>query len=275
MHGVALVFLDGLECYDLTEDKVGEIKRGAEAFLRERLPGHQQCHCFDWLAGSSARQEVQVTSEGLRVGDFCLESTKGHTISESRDYLFNTRSVSQNLFRVLRGLRSEKPLLLEGLPGAGKSVLVSSLARATGNELVRINLSEQTDLSDLFGSDLPSENEAVGAFSWHDGPVLSALRRGAWILLDELNLATQSVLEGLNACLDHRGEIFISELNRGFSIKNRATRIFATQNPPKHAGRKSLPKSFLNREGRVARDRRNALHIYNQLLESKPGQIAI
>ena len=85
-------------------------------------------------------------------------------------------------------------------------------------------------------------------FEWNDGPLLAALKAGHWILLDELNLATQSVLEGLNACLDHRAEIYIPELNRTFSIESKKTRIFATQNPPREGGeRKHLPKSFLNR----------------------------
>jgi midasin (ATPase involved in ribosome maturation) len=91
-----------------------------------------------------------------------------------------------------------------GSPGVGKTSLVTSLAQATGHRVVRINLSEQTDISDLFGSDLPVEGGQTGEFAWRDGPFLQALKRGDWILLDELNLASQSVLEGLNACLDHR-----------------------------------------------------------------------
>lgn len=74
-------------------------------------------------------------------------------------------------------------------------------------QLVRINLSEQTDVSDLFGSDLPvpdadgtdqsgssdgSGGTGSGArFAWCDGIFLSALKAGKWVLLDELNLATQ------------------------------------------------------------------------------------
>ena len=77
---------------------------------------------------------------------------------------------------------------------------------------------------------------------------LAAMKAGHWILLDELNLATQSVLEGLNACLDHRAEIYIPELNKTFTISSQKTKIFATQNPPREGGeRKHLPKSFLNR----------------------------
>ena len=83
------------------------------------------------------------------------------------------------------------------------------MAKATGNSLIRINLSEQTDLVDLFGSDAPAEGGKAGEFTWRDAPFLRAMQKGEWVLLDEMNLASQSVLEGLNACLDHRGEAYI------------------------------------------------------------------
>lgn len=76
---------------------------------------------------------------------------------------------------------------------------------------------------------------------------MNALQNGDWILLDELNLAPQPVLEGLNACLDHRGEVFIPELGKTFKVKEQ-TRLFACQNPLKQGGaRRGLPISFLNR----------------------------
>lgn len=79
-------------------------------------------------------------------------------------------------------------------------------------QLVRINLSEQTDVSDLFGSDLPMPDTPDASsrgvptsdgprtdvgdgsnarFAWCDGVFLRALKAGKWVLLDELNLATQ------------------------------------------------------------------------------------
>ena len=105
---------------------------------------------------------------------------------------------------------------------------------------------------DLFGTDLPIEGGKGGEFEWRDGPLLMAMKQGCWVLLDELNLASQSVLEGLNACLDHRGKVYIPELDMSFEAPLNRFRVFAAQNPYRQGGgRKGLPKSFLNRFSEV------------------------
>ena len=71
----------------------------------------------------------------------------------------------------------------------------------------------------------------------------------------QLNLASQSVLEGLNACLDHRAEVYVPELGMTFHIQHEKTRLFACQNPlHQGGGRKGLPRSFLNRFTQVRCD---------------------
>ena len=63
-----------------------------------------------------------------------------------------------------------------------------------------------------------------------------------------MNLASQSVLEGLNSCFDFRKNIYISELNKTFDVDFDKCRFFACQNPHMQGGdRRALPKSFLNR----------------------------
>ena len=91
------------------------------------------------------------------------------------------------------------------------------------------------------------------SFEWRDGPVLKAIREGAWLLLDEMNLASQAVLEALNSCFDFRGSLYVAELGRTFDVRasndgGACCRFFAAQNPQRQGGsRKALPKSFLNR----------------------------
>ena len=111
-------------------------------------------------------------------------------------------------------------------------------------------------MSDLMGSDLPvpetsTDGKLQASFKWCDGVLLTAIKNGDWVLLDELNLASQSVLEGLNSCLDYRASVFVPELGKTFRCPP-TFRVFAAQNPlAQGGGRKGLPRSFLNRFTKV------------------------
>jgi midasin len=237
VHGACLVFLDSLGNRAVVE----------EAIRRLAAPVSTQVNIAALMGRSVSGSTVKLQEGLFGIDPFFIETGPKPTSQSS--FTFNAPSTSANLVRLLRALQLKKPLLLEGSPGVGKTSLVAALAEATGHELVRINLSEQTDVSDLFGADLPVEgSETGGRFEWRDGPLLRALKEGQWIVLDELNLASQSVLEGLNAVLDHRGELYIPELGRSFRVQPQMTKLFACQNPLKQGGaRKGLPRSFLNR----------------------------
>ncbi|CAG8078285.1 unnamed protein product [Penicillium salamii] len=188
---------------------------------------------------------VSVEPGVLRVGPFALPAA-GNADPDPQ-FTMDAPTTIANSVRIARGLQSSKPILMEGSPGVGKTTLVTALARALGKPLTRINLSEQTDLTDLFGSDVPVEGGDVGQFTWRDAPFLRAMQRGDWVLLDEMNLASQSVLEGLNSCLDHRQQVYIAELDQTFK-RHPDFVLFAAQNPHHQGGgRKGLPASFVNR----------------------------
>lgn len=183
------------------------------------------------------------------LGDFGIKC--GGSLVKDQVFNLRTPTSQSNAEKVLRACQLDKPILLEGSPGVGKSSLIAALATASGHTLRRVNLSDQTDLSDLFGSDLPVPGGQIGEFQWRSAVFLQALQCGEWVLLDEMNLAPQSVLEGLNAVLDHRGIVYIPELDRSFT-RHPNFRIFAAQNPlHQGGGRKGLPKSFVNRFTKV------------------------
>ncbi|KAJ1518492.1 hypothetical protein HMI54_015680 [Coelomomyces lativittatus] len=252
-HGACLVLLDGLKHPSLKEKALLELKQRTQYndfFIDDLLiinnPTHFGIEPF-LLTKVSSLSSSTATTTTVTTTMLTTSSISPSTTTLCK-HSFHAPTAKLNLFRLLRAIfTTDKAILLEGSPGVGKTSVVSSLADILGQTLVRINLSEQTDLVDLFGSDLPVEGGEAGAFSWRDGLFLSAMKRGDWVLLDELNLASQSVLEGLNACLDHRGTVYIPELNQSFA-KHPNFRVFGAQNPMEEGGgRRGLPKSFLNR----------------------------
>ncbi|XP_012135538.2 midasin [Megachile rotundata] len=243
-HGAALSYIDGLGS-GLTaienSKKLKEFKKSLLKFIEHQV----QTTLKSKLILNCEKFDVEDREDKFGINPFYVR--KGSEEISNIGFSFTSPTTRMNTLKVLRALQLKKPILLEGSPGVGKTSLVSALARASGHRLLRLNLSDQTDISDLFGADLPVEGGKPGEFSWTDGPFLRALKNGDWILLDELNLASQSVLEGLNACLDHRGEVYIPELGMTFIVKP-GTRLFACQNPLRQGGaRRGLPKSFLNR----------------------------
>ncbi|QPG72905.1 hypothetical protein FOA43_000208 [Brettanomyces nanus] len=243
LHGACMVFIDALGTHSTSylaenEEKLRDVKLSFVNKLSEFVK-------MDLAAIYSEKAVVTSGSDHLLCGHFKI----GKKMADSSISSFSLQAptTAANAMRVARALQVRKPILLEGSPGVGKTSLITALASSTGNKLTRINLSEQTDLIDLFGSDSPVQAGRVGEFEWRDGPFLRAMQKGEWVLLDEMNLASQSVLEGLNACLDHRGEAFIPELDRSF-VSHPDFRVFAAQNPQSQGGgRKGLPKSFINR----------------------------
>ncbi|KAL0049173.1 hypothetical protein WJX82_008148 [Trebouxia sp. C0006] len=270
-HGAHLVLLDGIGLGVGMPLQVAQaLREKCQRYLAGQLPNNQAdvAQAAGVVPASneptvSPTNDMQVDNDSQGAGQnnvvdglwgippFFVERGPQPTPPNPAPFDFRAPTTASNALRVLRALQLKKAVLLEGSPGVGKTSLVAALAAAIGQKLVRINLSEQTDMMDLLGADLPVEGGAPGQFAWCDGPLLAAIKAGHWVLLDELNLAGQSVLEGLNAVLDHRAEVFIPELGQTFQCPP-SFHLFAAQNPLQEGGgRKGLPKSFLNRFSRV------------------------
>ncbi|EOA33535.1 hypothetical protein CARUB_v10019643mg [Capsella rubella] len=261
LHGAFLVLLDGLSLgtgfsgrdgKDLREKCFSFLLQQLEIFASDTLPLEpSKMEQYGWGDTKAICEESKSVLQEDMFGIDPFYISKGDENPEIGGFEFLAPTTRRNVLRVLRAMQLSKPILLEGSPGVGKTSLIMALGKYSGHKVVRINLSEQTDMMDLLGSDLPVESDEDMKFAWSDGILLQALKEGSWVLLDELNLAPQSVLEGLNAILDHRAQVFIPELGCTFDCPS-TFRVFACQNPSSQGGgRKGLPKSFLNRFTKV------------------------
>lgn len=251
MHGAQQVFLDGISVGSL-DPNASETAEMLSKELIALLPRHSQADVRAHI--SSFGSSIEWADDGgpfcLRVHNFQLRSNPQSNSEEEGFYSFSSENTKRNTARLCRAICvGQHPILLEGPPGGGKTSLVAALAMKARFQFIRVNLSESTEMSDLVGSDAPGKTQ--GTFSFREGPLLKALKEGHWLLLDELNLASQTVLEGLNSVLDHRRSVFVPELNKEVTA-SQSFRVFGAQNPAvEGSGRRGLPKSFLNRFAKV------------------------
>ena len=115
------------------------------------------------------------------------------------------------------------PTFITGLSGNGKTFSVEQACAQLKRELIRVNITIETDEDDLIGG----FRLVNGATVWHDGPVIQALNRGAILLLDEVDLASNKIL-CLQSILEGKG-VFLKKVGRFVKPAN-GFNIFATAN---------------------------------------------
>ena len=139
------------------------------------------------------------------------------------------------------------PTFITGLSGNGKTFSVEQACAQLKREIIRVNITIETDEDDLIGG----FRLVDGATVWHNGPVIEALQRGAILLLDEIDLASnkilclQSILEGKGVFLKKIGK-FVKPRN-GFNVIATANTKGKGSEDGRFIGTNILNEAFLER----------------------------
>tara|TARA_B100000287_G_scaffold163735_1_gene154447 strand:+ start:17067 stop:18173 length:1107 start_codon:yes stop_codon:yes gene_type:complete len=139
------------------------------------------------------------------------------------------------------------PTFITGLSGNGKTFSVEQACAQLGRELVRVNITIETDEDDLIGGFRLANGETV----WHNGPVIEALQRGAILLLDEVDLASNKIL-CLQSILEGKG-VFLKKIGQyvqpaaGFNIIATANTKGKGSDDGRFIGTNVLNEAFLER----------------------------
>ena len=139
------------------------------------------------------------------------------------------------------------PAFITGLSGNGKTFSVEQACAQAKRELIRINISIETDEDDLIGGFRLVDGNTV----WHNGPVVEALERGAVLLLDEIDLASNKIL-CLQSILEGKG-VFLKKIGKfvtpaaGFTVVATANTKGKGSEDGRFVGTNVLNEAFLER----------------------------
>ena len=139
------------------------------------------------------------------------------------------------------------PVFITGLSGNGKTLAVTQACADLKRELIRVNITIETDEDDLLGGFRLKDGQTV----WSNGPIIEAMERGAVLLLDEIDLASNKIM-CLQPVLEGSG-IFVKKINKWVQPK-KGFNVIATANTKgqgsedgKFIGTNVLNEAFLER----------------------------
>tara|TARA_B100001057_G_scaffold402731_1_gene414742 strand:- start:8 stop:1216 length:1209 start_codon:yes stop_codon:yes gene_type:complete len=191
------------------------------------------------------KTETAPVNETVNQAAFIVSSLTGNIVPDT-DPVF----VPWGYFKDIKSIVTSKqfyPIFVTGLSGNGKTMNVSQACAQSQRECIRVNITIETDEDDLLGGYRLQDGQTV----WQNGPVIEAMERGAILLLDEIDLASNKIM-CLQPILEGNG-VFLKKINKfvkpapGFNVIATANTKGQGSNDGKFIGTNILNEAFLER----------------------------
>ena len=193
----------------------------------------------------STKTETAPETNTVNQAAYVVSSLTGNIVP-TKDPVF----VPWGHFKDIKSIVTSKqfyPIFITGLSGNGKTMNVQQACAVTKRECIRVNITIETDEDDLLGGYRLQDGQTV----WQNGPVIEAMERGAILLLDEIDLASNKVM-CLQPILEGNG-VFIKKINKfvkpapGFNVIATANTKEQGSDDGKFIGTNILNEAFLER----------------------------
>ena len=193
----------------------------------------------------STKTETTPETNTVSQAAYVVSSLTGNIVP-TKDPVF----VPWGHFKDIKSIVTSKqfyPIFITGLSGNGKTMNVQQACAVSKRECIRINITIETDEEDLLGGYRLQDGQTV----WQNGPVIEAMERGAILLLDEIDLASNKIM-CLQPILEGSG-VFIKKINKfvkpalGFNVIATANTKGQGSEDGKFIGTNILNEAFLER----------------------------
>ena len=183
-------------------------------------------------------EETALSSQEALSSEQALSSEGAATVCERVRETVRSAVVTDERFleTVLTGILAEGHVLLEDVPGTGKTLTARSLATALGLEFNRIQFTPDLLPADVTGSHVYDESD--GSFEFREGPIFANV-----VLADEINRAPPKTQAAL---LEAMQEYHVTSMGKSYPL-TRPFQVVATQNPIEQEGTYPLPEAQLDR----------------------------
>ena len=190
-------------------------------------------------------ENEQPKTDTVNQAAYVVSSLTGNIVP-TKDPVF----VPWGHFKDIKSIVTSKqfyPIFITGLSGNGKTMNVQQACAASKRECIRVNITIETDEDDLLGGYRLQDGQTV----WQNGPVIEAMERGAVLLLDEIDLASNKIM-CLQPILEGNG-VFIKKINKfvkpanGFNVIATANTKGQGSEDGKFIGTNILNEAFLER----------------------------
>ena len=199
----------------------------------------------DTNSSPKVETKKEVVSEKVSEAAYVISSLQGDIVPQKDDGF-----VSFGNHPDVRSIVKSKrfyPIFITGLSGNGKTFSVVQACAESKREMIRVNITIETDEDDLLGGYRLKDGQTV----WQNGPVIEAMERGAVLLLDEIDLASNKIM-CLQPILEGSG-VYVKKINRfvkpkiGFNVIATANTKGQGSDDGKFIGTNVLNEAFLER----------------------------